>query len=254
MIYGSGYFRENQNTKPLSIQLGFACINTKLRKDHIFCGRTARLKTIQEKGIGYVKDLVRKNVRDLKKLVKWNQENGIRLMRISSDLLPHYANPEAPKYTLNFVWKELEDIGRLARIYKQRLTFHPGQYDVLSTPDEKVFQNTALDLAWHAEVLNIMGMDQDSVMVVHGGGLYGDKEAATERFISNFRRLDKKIQRRLVIENCERCYNIEDVLYISDLLEIPEKYGVEIDIMIEAKEKEKSVDHLFQKYPQLSPF
>jgi UV DNA damage endonuclease len=38
------------------------------------------------------------------------------------------------------------------------------------------------------------------------------------------------------------------------LLEIPEIYNVDIDIMIEAKEKEKSVFYLYQKYPQLSPF
>ena len=34
------------------------------------------------------------------------------------------------------------------------------------------------------------------------------------------------------------------------LLEIPEKYGVEIDIMIEAKMKELSIQKLYEKYPQ----
>jgi len=36
------------------------------------------------------------------------------------------------------------------------------------------------------------------------------------------------------------------------LLEIPEKYGVEIDIMIEAKAKEQSINHLYKKYPFLN--
>ena len=34
------------------------------------------------------------------------------------------------------------------------------------------------------------------------------------------------------------------------LLEIPEKYNVKIDIMIEAKMKELSIQKLYEKYPQ----
>ena len=36
------------------------------------------------------------------------------------------------------------------------------------------------------------------------------------------------------------------------LLEIPDKYNTEIDIMIEAKQKEKSIFKLYQKYPYLN--
>ena len=36
------------------------------------------------------------------------------------------------------------------------------------------------------------------------------------------------------------------------LLEIPDKYGVEIDIMIEAKAKEAAILKLYEKYPQLN--
>ena len=35
------------------------------------------------------------------------------------------------------------------------------------------------------------------------------------------------------------------------LLDIPKKYGVKIDIMIEAKEKELAIFDLYKKYPQL---
>ena len=328
-VFRTGYFPLNSNIKPLRIQLGFACINMELRKKHIFCGRKCILKTIETKGVEHLKELVQKNVDDLESLVRWNKDNGIRFMRISSELIPHYANPRAPSFSLSFVKGKLQKIGRLARIYKQRLTFHPGQFDVLSTPDEKIFQSTMRDLSYHAEVLDLMGMDQDSVMVVHGGGLYESKEAAIVRFIHNFHRLPENVRRRLVIEHCERCYNIEDMLYLSDetgcpvvfdthhytcynkgackkefkmmkearyyipkvletwkrrgikpkfhiseqrpdskigahsdyvevipdyLLEIPEKYGVDIDIMIEAKMKEKSVFHLYERYPEISPF
>ena len=38
----------------------------------------------------------------------------------------------------------------------------------------------------------------------------------------------------------------------SYLLEIPDKYGVEIDIMIEAKKKEQAIFKLYSKYPFLN--
>ena len=35
-------------------------------------------------------------------------------------------------------------------------------------------------------------------------------------------------------------------------MEIPKKYGVHIDIMIEAKMKEQSIFKLYEKYPELN--
>jgi len=66
-----------------------------------------------------------------------------------------------------------------------------------------------------------MGMGKESIMVVHGGGLYGDKEATIKRWCKNFKKLSKRVQNRLVLENCEKCYNIEDCLDISERINIP---------------------------------
>jgi UV DNA damage endonuclease len=330
-IFNTGYFSLNSNIKPLSIQLGFACINTELREKDIFCSRTLRQQTFCDKGVKFVKELVKNNIQDLKKLVQWNIENGIRFMRVSSDMFPHYTNDKCPSYTMNFVKKDLAEIGRIARLYKIRLTMHPSQFNVLSNwENPKVLENTIKDLRMHTDILNMMELDQDSICVIHGGGIYNNKPKAIETFIKNFNSLDEDIRNRLVIENCERCYNIEDMLYISEntgapvifdthhyncykicnkdrksalllkeakeyipqiletwirrgikpkfhiseqrpgerigahsnfvecipeyLLEIPKKYGIDVDIMIEAKFKEKAVFHLYKKYPQLSPF
>ena len=139
----------------------------------------------------------------------------------------------------------------------------------------------------------------------------------------NYEKLPENIKKRLVLENCEKNFSIEDCLKVSDkvhvpivfdthhyscynklhptekfenpeyyipkiletwnrknikvkfhvseqgmgkighhsdyvevlpeyLLEIPEKYGQPIDIMIEAKMKEKSIMKLYEKYPYLN--
>jgi UV DNA damage endonuclease len=46
--------------------------------------------------------------------------------------------------------------------------------------------------------------------VVHGGGLYGDKPAAMDRFVRRYHDLKQVTRRRLVLENDERTYTLGD--------------------------------------------
>ena len=56
--------------------------------------------------------------------------------------------------------------------------------------------NAQLPLDWHAEVLDRMEMPPESVMVIHGGGTYGYKEAKKHRWSEN-RKKPEHIRRRL---------------------------------------------------------
>lgn len=210
-----------RNTYVRSIQLGLCCCNTMLRDYDIYCARTMILRTIETKGLDELKRRALQNCRDLITMIQWNADNGIRIFRISSDIFPHKSNPKAPSYTLDFAKDLLAQAGLLARTHRQRLTFHPGQYNVVGTPTEETFQNTVRDLDWHAEVLDLMHLDQDSIMVVHGGGVYGDKKSTKERWIKNFNRLPSRVQRRLVLENCEKNFSVLDCLDISEKINIP---------------------------------
>ena len=67
-----------------------------------------------------------------------------------------------------------------------RLTFHPGQYNVIGTPRQEVLEHTYLDLGCHAQILDMMECDQNSVMVIHGGGIYGDKQSTILRWIEQY--------------------------------------------------------------------
>ena len=86
------------------------------------------------------------------------------------------SNPKVENYDFDFAKDLLKQIGDKSKKYNQRLTFHPGQYNVVGTPNKAAFQQTICDLKYHADVLDLMGLDYNSVMVVHGGGMYGDKE------------------------------------------------------------------------------
>ena len=82
---------------------------------------------------------------------------------------------------------------------------------------------TFKDLIYHAEVLDLMGyqyeteLGKDSVLVIHGGGVYGDKPGAIKRWVENYCKLPQIVRNRLVLENCEKCYSIIDCLKISNL-------------------------------------
>ena len=205
---------------PQNFRLGYACICTKLREQNIFSSRTLRLATLQTKGLEYVKELALQNLRDLLVMLKWNKEQGIFFMRLSSEMFP-FASHAEHNYSLDFADKLLKEIGEYARENGIRLTMHPGQYTLLSSPDEKIILNATRDLVHHCDILDRMGMGPDSVMIIHGGGVYGNKKAALERLEQNILKLPENVRNRLVLENCEMSYCVEDLLSISEKLQVP---------------------------------
>lgn len=178
---------------------------------------TEQQAKIEERCMSVITDRAYLNCKDLIKMINYVAQNdGTRVFRMSSDLFPHKSNPRTPDYDLGFASKLLKEAGDLARRYKMRLTFHPGQYNVVGTPHKDKFHKTCLDLDYHAEVMDIMCCDQDCTMVVHGGGLYGDKPSTVQRWVDQYFDLPARVQRRLVLENCEKCFNVEDCLTVSD--------------------------------------
>ena len=308
-----------------NIQLGLCCMNITLRNqpNSVYSSRTIIQRKLKELGIGELKLRILKNLDDLCEMIEWNEQNGIKVFRITSDLFPHKSNPDTEDYNFDFAIEHLKKAGNLAKKYGQRITMHPGQYNVVGTPNKEAFKKTIDDLEYQATVLDLMGMGDDSVMVVHGGGIYGDKEKTKDRWCKQFYELPANVQKRLVLENCEKCFSIEDCIdvskkinipivfdthhyecykllhpkeqfsepsmYMKDileswerrkikpkfhiseqgsgkcghhsdyveiipdyLLEIPDKYKIDIDIMIEAKKKELSIFKLYSKYPFLN--
>jgi UV DNA damage endonuclease len=205
---------------PSNFRLGYACICTELRKNDIFASRTVRLATLKTKGIEYVKDLALQNLRDLLKILEWNKNHNIYFYRLSSEMFP-FAGHLEHGYSLEFADDLLKQIGQYARDNNIRLTMHPGQYDVLSSPSETVIENTVSDLKHHSEILDRMEMGSDSVMIIHGGGVYGNKPEALKRLEENIVKLPENVRNRLVLENCEMAYCVEDLIDLSERIGVP---------------------------------
>lgn len=212
------------------IDLGLCCINMTLRaqKPSVFVNRTCRLATAIEKGLEYIQELCLQNLRDCVKLIEWNYKHGIKSYRMSSDMFPHISNPAFPdhNYSLDFAKPLLYEIGAKAYEYHQRLSMHPGQFNQIGAISEDVFSKTILELSCHAEILDIIEEDLDfdqnkGIICIHGGGVYGNKTNTITRWCENFYRLPENVQSRIAIENCEKCYSVQDCLKISKTLNIP---------------------------------
>ena len=98
----------------------------------------------------------------------------------------------------------LARVGALANKYSHRITTHPGQFTQLGSPKESVIEASIRELVYHNEMLEGMGIGVDGVCIVHGGGVYGDKQSTLERIkVTIEQKLPKAVRERLVLENDE---------------------------------------------------
>lgn len=63
--------------------------------------------------------------------------------------------------------------------------------------------------------------NRDGVMVLHMGGIFGDKAAMLQCFRENFAKLPRGVKNRLVLENDDVCYSVHDLLPICEDFNIP---------------------------------
>jgi UV DNA damage endonuclease len=205
-----------------NLNIGYCCLNMNLRSLGIFTSRTCRLETIRKLGIEYAYKLARQNLEDLASILKWNYKNGIYLYRMSSEIFPFATHPEYYHvFDLDQFQPTLVKLGDMAKSYGQRLTFHPGQHCVLSSDNPIVVKNAIADIDFHAKVMDYMGLSSDGVIVIHGGSKKDGKDVALDRLDKNYRMMSLSAQKRLVLENCETMYAIEDLLPLSNKLQIP---------------------------------
>ena len=210
------------------MKLGYACINSTLQAaGGITTNRGMRQKTFNERGLPYVSELALQNVKDLENIVKWNEEMGIKLFRMSSDLFPwmtFYEFEQLPDYPMIDIY--LKNIGALAEKYGQRLTFHPSHFNALGSPNPVVVEKAIKELNKHGEIMDIMGLSATvyNKINIHVGGAYGDKKATLNRWCDNFNKLNDSTKSRLTIENDDKAnmYSVGELYWgIHKVVGIP---------------------------------
>ncbi len=206
--------------------LGYACINNTLAEQEIVVNRSMIKKTFLAKGIEQASVTALKNITDFFKVVQWNIENDITFYRMSSDMFPwmsEYQLDDLPD--INHIRRQLTRIGTLVREHHHRLTFHPGPFNVLASPNDLVVQKTIKELRQHGEIMDMLGLPRTpfAKINIHVGGAYGDKNAALDRFISNFKKLPDTARLRLTVENDDKAnmFSIKDLMRLHNATGIP---------------------------------
>lgn len=197
------------------MRLGYPCVSR-------LTGRTTNHETVLRAATPEkLRALARQNLTDLREILRHNLAHDWLLFRIGSSVIPFASHPVN---TLNWQAEfrdELDEIGAFARQHDMRLSFHPGQYTVLNSPDPEIVRRAIEEIAYSAAFLDLLGMDTASKIVIHLGGTYGDKPAALARFVETASTLGDSLRRRLVIENDERSYAPADALWVSERTGLP---------------------------------
>ncbi|MDD4476259.1 MAG: UV DNA damage repair endonuclease UvsE [Eubacteriales bacterium] len=165
--------------------------------------------------------IIEHNLDSLNTLIEYNIQYGIKLFRISSDLIPFGSSIANILPWQNLYQEKFTSIGSKIKKSRMRLSMHPGQYTVLNSPDESVVERSIQDLEYHTKVLDCLGLGSEHKIILHLGGIYGNKGKAIERFVSRYRELSNGVKNRLVVENDDRLFNIEDVLNTASIDGIP---------------------------------
>ena len=153
---------------------------------------------------------------------------GIGAFRVSSQFLPRYTHPVVG-YTLDSlpdfasIAASLEKVNQLREQWDLRLSFHPDQFVLLSSPSAEVTRKSIAELDYQAMLAEMIGAD---VVNIHAGGVYGDKQAALKRLRENFQHLPERVQCRLTLENDDVSYTVDDLLPICRELDLPLVYDI----------------------------
>jgi len=199
----------------VSMRIGYPCINLSVGCSS---ASTFRLKSYSRDRL---RDTVEANLGCLARILAFNRNNGVLFFRITSDLVPFASHP-----VMDFPWQDhfrgmFEDIGKFIKKSGMRVSMHPGQYTLLNSNRETVFDNSVKDLEYHTQVLDLLETDSKAKVQIHVGGVYGAKLDAMDRFVRRYETLSKNLRKRLVIENDERNYSVMDCIEIHEETGIP---------------------------------
>jgi UV DNA damage endonuclease len=166
-------------------------------------------------------DLMVQNLEATRKLVErvGQLEESLRMVRISSDLLPAYTEPKWSYFwrrrdVMEYCSRVFSSIGDVARACGVRLSFHPGQFCVLASETPSIVDRSIEEFEYHVDMARYMGYGktfQDFKINVHIAGRRGPQGIKDV-----MQRLSPEARNMITIENDEISWGIESSLELVD--------------------------------------
>jgi len=165
-------------------------------------------------------DIMVHNIQAMQRLVTYvgNLPNDLRMVRIGSDILPAYTEPNWCYYwkkpdVVAYLERELIKVGDVARSNDVRLSFHPGQFTVLASDNPDIVSRSIEEFEYHVDMCRWMGYGQkfqDFKINVHIAGRQGP--AGIKAVLS---RLSTEARNTITIENDENKWGIDSSLELA---------------------------------------
>jgi UV DNA damage endonuclease len=210
------------------IRFGLCCLFAKEPVRFRTFTATSVLKVRKRDRVRRISSICLENCENLQLALHAVNRMGIGAFRICSGLFPVYTHPEA-----GYMLDELPDSGKIKKTLAGcrnfaarkniRLSFHPDQFIVLSSPHENVVANSAKELEYNGMLAELLGAD---VINIHLGGRYGSKKEAIARFRANFEKLSDMSKGRITLENDDVSYTPEDLYPLCSEIKVPLVYDV----------------------------
>jgi len=197
------------------MKLGYPCIN---RSIGCTANSTFRLASYSEDRLI---EAVKNNLDCLQKILAYNVAHNLLFFRISSKLIPFASHPICTFDWKNYFKKDFEAVGNYIKKHAMRISMHPDQFVLINAKDKEIVKRSIAELNYHCKVLDLMQLKDDAKVQIHVGGVYGDKGAAIDRFVYEYKKLPDCIKKRLVIEHDDHRFSFIDCLKINKAIRIP---------------------------------
>lgn len=199
------------------MNLGLVCMLHNQKSKKGFSGIKACESATQQQRNSKLTEATLHNIKNALECLQWCADNNVKGYRISSSLIPFHQY---------FNWQSKEILTALtmvrlkAKKYNIQLIIHPDQFNILNSPNREVITKTVAELTHQAKICEILDIKH---MIIHTGGVYGDKDEAMSRFMDNYLNLPKQIQDLIAVENCHY-FDANDIKLMADLIGIKTVY------------------------------
>lgn len=166
-------------------------------------------------------EVTKQNIHHTLRMLYFNLAHEFELYRLSSSIVPLATHPEVMwDFTTPFQ-AEWQELGDLIKKNQLRVSFHPNQFTLFTSPKKTITENAVKDMTYHYQMFEAMGVADRGLMNIHIGGAYGDKAAALKRFHQNLKTLPVHIKKVMTLENDDKTYTAEETLAVCEKETIP---------------------------------
>ncbi|MBE0492024.1 MAG: UV DNA damage repair endonuclease UvsE [Sulfurospirillum sp.] len=162
----------------------------------------------------------KQNAEDFISLLALAKEQKLTTFRLGNSFIPFISHKNFDPCWLADLTYILEATKERLQDFDIRITQHPGQYTVLNSLHTMIIENSLAELKASFWLFDTLGIDENGIILIHGGGAYGDKESALQRLEETIE-ANSWLKERLALENDEKTYSANEILPLCSHLGIP---------------------------------